>query len=70
MSLFTESSTNATITTTQKILIGAAGMGVSVVSLTEWLQLIGAATGAFIGIWMTVEKLVVLYQKLFDKDES
>lgn len=70
MTTFSDSSTNAAITTTQKVLIGAAGMGVSVVSVTEILQLIGAATGAFIGIWMCAEKLIFLYRKCKDPDES
>lgn len=53
------STTTAVVTTTQKVaaLIGGAGMGLSITDVTEWLQLIGAATGAIVGVWMVCDKI-------------
>lgn len=53
------STTTAVVTTTQKVaaLIGGAGMGLSVTDVTEWLQFIGAATGAIVGLWMVWDKI-------------
>lgn len=65
-----ESTTTTTLTTTQKIIVGAAGMGVSLANVTEILQFIGAATGAFIGLWMCAEKLILVYKKFNSKNES
>lgn len=60
----TQTATNAAITTTQKIaaVVGGAGMGLSIADVTAWLQLIGAATGAIVGIWMVVDKFLALFK--------
>ncbi len=64
MSENTHTATHAAITTTQKIaaVIGGAGMGLSIADVTAWLQLIGAATGAIVGVWMVVDKVIALFK--------
>jgi hypothetical protein len=59
-----ESTTNHVVTTTQKIaaVVGGAGMGLSIADVTAWLQLIGAATGAIVGIWMVADKVIGLFK--------
>ena len=54
----TQTATHAAITTTQKIaaVVGGAGMGLSLADVTAWLQLIGAATGAIVGIWRVANR--------------
>jgi hypothetical protein len=56
--------TNQVVTTTQKIaaVVGGAGMGLSIADVTAWLQLIGAATGAIVGIWMVADKVIGLFK--------
>ncbi len=56
--------TNQVVTTTQKIaaVVGGAGMGLSIADVTAWLQLIGAATGAIVGIWMVTDKVIGLFK--------
>ena len=51
--------TQAAVTTTQKIMavVGGAGMGLSVADVTAWLQLIGALTGAIVGCWILWDKV-------------
>jgi ABC-type nickel/cobalt efflux system permease component RcnA len=60
----THTATHAAITTTQKIaaVVGGAGMGLSIADVTAWLQLIGAATGAIVGIWMVADKVIGLFK--------
>lgn len=64
MSDNTNAATHAAVTTTQKIaaVVGGAGMGLSIADVTAWLQLIGAATGAIVGIWMVVDKVTGLFK--------
>jgi hypothetical protein len=59
-----EHATNQVVTTTQKIaaVVGGAGMGLSIADVTAWLQLIGAATGAIVGIWMVADKVIGLFK--------
>jgi hypothetical protein len=56
--------TNNVVTTTQKIaaVVGGAGIGLSIADVTAWLQLIGAATGAIVGIWMVADKVIALFK--------
>jgi hypothetical protein len=56
--------TNHVVTTTQKVaaVVGGAGMGLSIADVTAWLQLIGAATGAIVGIWMVADKVIALFK--------
>lgn len=51
--------TQAAVTTTQKIMavVGGAGMGLSISDVTLWLQLIGALTGAIVGCWILWDKV-------------
>lgn len=60
-----DQTTNQVITTTQKVaaVVGGAGMGLSISDVTAWLQLIGAATGAIVGIWMVVDKVIGLFKR-------
>jgi hypothetical protein len=59
-----DQTTNQIVTTTQKIaaVVGGAGMGLSIADVTAWLQLIGAATGAIVGIWMVADKVIALFK--------
>jgi hypothetical protein len=59
-----DNTTNQVITTTQKIaaVVGGAGMGLSIADVTAWLQLIGAATGAIVGVWMVADRLIALFK--------
>jgi hypothetical protein len=56
--------TSHAVTTTIKVAVGGAGMGLSIVDVTALAQAIGAITGAIVGIWMLYDKVISLLDKL------